>query len=509
MRKKSKTIWIVIIISIICAGVYIYFLNTYSRNSLVTQFSNKEITNSQDIFNLIKSRDVSALSAVLDGILMDKEYKDIFLKRDRTALFNYSQDLFKNIRNDYEITHFYFHLPDGTNFVRIHDETKYNDKINRSTFKQAVDSNKIGAGIELGQTAFALRVVKPYYDNDKLIGYIELGQEMDHFLKILKANTNSNYSIFVNKNAVNKENWKSVRLANGWGDDWDSYEKLVEMNTTSDNIQDRVVVSDCLNEYNAQKVFSFQGDDKISIGEYGQGMFCGGFDLLDAANNKIGVVLISFDISSDLLVIDSFIHKEVMFIVILLIFILCILYFVTNIKSKEQKKYKYLFEGSDDAILTLTPPDWRFSDGNSAALKMFGFKDIKQLEVTDPIKLSPEFQPNKKTSTSYSKEMIEEALKKGTNSFDWVHKRVNGEDFFANVLLTKIDLGHDTVLQAIIHDITKQKKTTELIEKSSEEMKKALIEADRLNKVMVGRELEMVRLKKELSDIKNKHEDKN
>ena len=329
---------------------------------------------------------------------------------------------------------------------------------------------------------------------------------MEHFLRILKEKTGNNYSIFVNKNSVNKENWQSVRVVYGLNNDWDAFKNLVEMNSTTQDIQNKEIVLTCLNESNAQKVFDFQKDNKIAIGEYSNGIYCGGFDLLDAENNKIGVVLLSSDISSNLSVINGFIYREIIFIVFLLLFILSVSFFIMNRNSKEQKKYKYLFEGSDDAILTLTPPDWNFFDGNPAALKMFGFNDIKQLESASPVKLSPEFQPNKKPSASYAKEMIEEALKKGSNTFNWVHKKINGEEFSAEVLLTKIELGKEILLQAIIHDVTKQKKSTELIEKSSEEMKKALDEAGRLNKLMVGRELEMVKLKNELAELKKNNQ---
>lgn len=503
MKKNNRLIKILLIISIVCISGYIYFLSSYSKQILITHVASREIKNSQNIFNVIKNRDIGAMSSVLDGIMLDKAYKDLFLKGDRLALYNYSQPFFRNIKDDYEITHFYFHLPDGTNFVRIHDKSKFNDKINRLTFKQAVDSKSMGSGIELGQTAFALRVVKPYYDGDKLIGYVELGQEMDHFLRILKETTNDNYSIFVDKKVLNKDNWVTIRTAAGLNSNWESFKNLVEMNSTTQSLQNEDFILNCLNETNAQKVFDSKGGDSLNVGEIGLGTSCGGFDLLDASNNKIGVVLLSSDISSDLVTINSFIYRQVEFVVILIVLVFLVLYLISNRSAQNQKKYKYLFEGSDDAILTLSPPDWKFVDANSAALRVYGFKTLSQLFEVLPWELSPEYQPNGKLSADYAREMIEDALKKGTNSFDWIHKRSNGEEFFANVLLTKIELGKKVILQAIIHDVTKQKKEAEVLKKTTEETKKALLETERLNKLMIGRELEMVRLKKELMENKN------
>lgn len=49
----------------------------------------------------------------------------------------------------------------------------------------------------------------------------------------------------------------------------------------------------------------------------------------------------------------------------------------------------------------------------------------------------------------------------------------------------------------------KVKERTEKLEQSETKVKTALSEAERINKLMIGRELEMIKLKKELSDLKN------
>ena len=44
--------------------------------------------------------------------------------------------------------------------------------------------------------------------------------------------------------------------------------------------------------------------------------------------------------------------------------------------------------------------------------------------------------------------MIEIAIKEGSNFFEWVHKRKNGEEFLATVLLTRVELRGKKFLQA-------------------------------------------------------------
>jgi PAS domain S-box-containing protein len=165
------------------------------------------------------------------------------------------------------------------------------------------------------------------------------------------------------------------------------------------------------------------------------------------------------------------------------------------ILEESSNRYRGLFETSRDAIMTLEPPSWYFTSGNSATLKMFKAKDEAEFLSYPPWKLSPKFQPDGQPSDKKAKEMIEYAMENGSNLFEWTHKRIGGEEFFAEVFLSKVKLGDDAFLQAIVRDITERKM-------SEEKIKNKTLDLERLNKVMIGRELKMVQLKKELERLK-------
>jgi len=129
-----------------------------------------------------------------------------------------------------------------------------------------------------------------------------------------------------------------------------------------------------------------------------------------------------------------------------------------------EDKYRGLFVSSHDAIMTLDPPSWRFTSGNPAAIEMFKAKNEAEFLSYDPWKLSPEYQPDRRPSGEKAKEMIETAMRKGSHLFDWTHKRANGEEFSANVLLSRIEQRGKIFLQAIVRDITEQKKAEEELE---------------------------------------------
>lgn len=138
-------------------------------------------------------------------------------------------------------------------------------------------------------------------------------------------------------------------------------------------------------------------------------------------------------------------------------------------KKEAEEKYKLLYDTSEDAIMTLEPPTWKFTSGNPATIQMFNTKDEKEFTSLGPWQLSPEKQPDGQLSSIKAKKMIMKAMKEGSNLFEWVHKRYNGENFQATILLSKVVEGEKTYLQATVRDISKEKKAEESLKKEQEE----------------------------------------
>ena len=134
--------------------------------------------------------------------------------------------------------------------------------------------------------------------------------------------------------------------------------------------------------------------------------------------------------------------------------------------AKSEAKYRALFESSRDALMTLFPPDWKFTSANAATVKLFGAKDEQEFTALGPREVSPEQQPDGELSSVKAKRMIETAMEQGSHFFDWVHQRISGEVFPATVLLTRVELEGKTGLQATVRDITEQKRAEEALRAS-------------------------------------------
>ncbi|HKJ06433.1 MAG TPA: PAS domain S-box protein, partial [Flavobacteriaceae bacterium] len=125
--------------------------------------------------------------------------------------------------------------------------------------------------------------------------------------------------------------------------------------------------------------------------------------------------------------------------------------------EKSEKKYKDIFEKSTDPVFILK--NYYITDGNQAALALFGYKNKEEILNVLPSEISPLEQPNGELSEELAKTQIKEALVKGSNKFEWYHKKRNGDVFPCEVSLTYIeDVEGEDTLHAVVRDISRRVK---------------------------------------------------
>ena len=146
---------------------------------------------------------------------------------------------------------------------------------------------------------------------------------------------------------------------------------------------------------------------------------------------------------------------------------------VTEQKQMEQAlreneiKYRTLFENARDAILLMRRE--RFIDCNAVAPVLFGCSRERILAST-PYALSPPVQPDGRSSEEKAFERIDRILKEGPETFEWVHCREDGTPFTAEVTLSRLELGGEVLIQAIVRDITGRKRTEEALMESERQL---------------------------------------
>lgn len=123
---------------------------------------------------------------------------------------------------------------------------------------------------------------------------------------------------------------------------------------------------------------------------------------------------------------------------------------------KEQKEnFETLFNESTDGLAIYK--DGIFVDCNNAMLKLIGIKKKDDFIGLSPFDFSPEYQFDDELSKVKGAKIIDKCLKDGSVRFEWVHKKVTGEEFWAEILLIKIVKNDEIILYANCRDISDKK----------------------------------------------------
>lgn len=186
---------------------------------------------SHGMFGAMERGDVQKMDAALGALLEDEELKRLFLARDRAQLLAAALPRFQDLSARDGITHWYFIDPDRRVVLRVHKPAMFGDRVDRLTLARAAETRDMGAGLELGQTAFALRVVRPWMVDGRLIGYLELAEEIGHFLVRLKQETGNEFGVLVKKEFLDEAAW--ARVTGKARNTWNARPDVVVVDTTT------------------------------------------------------------------------------------------------------------------------------------------------------------------------------------------------------------------------------------------------------------------------------------
>jgi PAS domain S-box-containing protein len=152
---------------------------------------------------------------------------------DQATLLAETQATMAKIQHSFGISHWYFITPDQHILLRVHTPSKFGDPVERKTLKAAVATGKATTGLELGPlAAYTLRHVVPWQHDGKLIGYIELGMEVDWFARQIKQLTQLETLTAVHKQYTTQENFAFGKQALGLSGNWDDYTSFVLLSQT-------------------------------------------------------------------------------------------------------------------------------------------------------------------------------------------------------------------------------------------------------------------------------------
>ncbi|MFH1228835.1 MAG: HAMP domain-containing protein [Candidatus Aenigmatarchaeota archaeon] len=297
MRLKFIVLFLVLAIGV---TLFFFSLEMYFHQEHLKMSALERVDYGRRTFINFIELDTKTLSSSLNAITYDEEIRQKYMGMDRNALYEYVNPLFIRLKEAYNVTHFYFILPNGTVFLRMHSRDMYGDEVKRSSFLEARDSGKIASEIELGKTAYALRVITPYYDGDSLIGYVELGEEINHFMLILKTDTENEFALIADKGLLDKESWTQIRDRQNLRNNWDDMINHVMIVSTTES----GFTAGCFNERTIE-IIEADRNYLIWIQNGSKTFVCSGFLITNPLGTHTGSILSLVDVTDQVTLAQS------------------------------------------------------------------------------------------------------------------------------------------------------------------------------------------------------------
>ncbi len=240
------------------------------------------------------AQQAQGLTLAAQAIAADARMQRALQGRDEARLLADWRNLFETLHREDAVTHFYFFDANRVCLLRIHKPEKRGDKIDRFTALEAERTGKTAWGIELGPLGtFTLRVVLPVFAGDKLVGYLELGKEIEDVLKSIQQQGDSQLAVILNKKTLNRETWESGMRLLGREADWNRLHRNVVGYASQGRLPEAFVFMADLDSDSSyvhgvmDKEISSDGRDWHAIAS----------SLKDASGKEVGCLLVMRDIT--------------------------------------------------------------------------------------------------------------------------------------------------------------------------------------------------------------------
>lgn len=312
--------------------VHLFNVSNSQNVELVTRSA---INSAHKAFECLEMNTRNMLTVALETLVTNEEISARFAARDREGLYRLVQPIFEEIKQQSAVTHMYFlnPEPDKTCFLRVHNPDLYDDPVTRVTFDTSIETKMVAFGKELGKTALALRCVHPYYYKDKLIGYMELGVQVEDFFNVLKRQTGNEYGLLIRKEFLDRDKWTSVAAEKRIADTWDDLEDFLLVDATCDCVR--------FGEYR-EKLNDLHSlpEDGLVLGKITQGdrhFVRGTFPFYDAGNRKVGGVFVLKNIAP---IYSAMRTQEREIVAMLLIFMGVITFFMIFFHKRAERELR-------------------------------------------------------------------------------------------------------------------------------------------------------------------------
>lgn len=236
------------------------------------------------------SKDTNLMMATMRAMMSNQAIERAFRNRDRVGLSAQGGPLFARLRDDHRITHLYFSGPDLISFYRFHSPDEFGDKIDRITTLKARDSQEAAHGLELGALGtLTLRLVMPWRRDGQLLGYVEIGEEIEHLISEIRQSLSVDMLVLLDKQAVLPEQWQRGQSLMKREGNWNRFASHVALAQTINQLPA------ALDDLTLQKLLAGRATE---IKDLGRSLHLSAVPLEDVSKRRIGDLVVIRDITA-------------------------------------------------------------------------------------------------------------------------------------------------------------------------------------------------------------------
>ena len=234
-------------------------------------------------------KDTNLMIATMRAMMTNRAIEQAFRKRDREALSRQGSFLFASLHDNHRITHLYFTGPDLINLYRFHIPDEFGDEIKRVTTLQAKERQDAAYGLELGAMGtLTLRLVMPWLRDGRVIGYLEIGEEVEHLISEIRESLSVDMLVLVDKRMVSQQQWQRGQALMQREGNWDRFATHVALAQTID------ALPAALDDPTLQALLAGR---TAEIDDRGRALHLAVVPLEDVAKRHIGDVVVMRDIT--------------------------------------------------------------------------------------------------------------------------------------------------------------------------------------------------------------------
>lgn len=259
--------------------------------------------------SLVHSR-TNTMRSIADFVAEKQGLQIAMQGADRSALLEQGTALLERLSKQQRITHFYFYDESGTIFLRTYQPENLTESPHRFTMRRAMAEAVPVAGLELGGNGtFTLRLVYPWHVDETLIGYIELGQEIDPILRELKDITAIDFMVVINKAFLDQQSWETGMTMLGRQPDWNLLKEQVLIDSTL-----AMEPTDVMTFFSDRALYQTHGS---VIQLDGRNYLGRTFPLEDVAERTVGDFVLLDDLTTNVAAFRLFVSRTIAFSLLL------------------------------------------------------------------------------------------------------------------------------------------------------------------------------------------------